>query len=188
MSDPPVRCGRIDLYAEYRRDQNADKEQINDDIVFEIELVKQVEINVDYILILVQKYRDARGYGEDVEIRATISRAADSSPSLRNKKDLIEDFVDSVSATGEIDDEWRAYVAARREAELNEIIRPRTCAQTRLAPSSMRPSATVRSRRLVPGSPRCYRRSRGSRPAVDIARRSSAYWRSSGSSSSDSSD
>ena len=112
----------LDLYAEYRRDQNADKEQINDDIVFEIELIKQVEINVDYILMLVQKYRDARGDGEDVEIRANISRAIDSSPSLRNKKDLIEDFVDSVSATGEIDDEWSAYVAARREAELNEII------------------------------------------------------------------
>jgi type I restriction enzyme R subunit len=112
----------LDLYAEYRRDQNADKEQINDDIVFEIELIKQVEINVDYILMLVQKYRDARGDGEDVEIRANISRAIDSSPSLRNKKDLIEDFVESVSATGEIDDEWVAYVAAHREEELNEII------------------------------------------------------------------
>ena len=112
----------LDLYAEFRRDQNADKESINDDVVFEIELIKQVEINVDYILMLVQKYRDARGDGEDMEIRANISRAIDSSPTLRNKKDLIEDFVDSVSATGEIDDEWRAYVAARREAELNEII------------------------------------------------------------------
>lgn len=112
----------LDLYAEYRRDQNADKEQINDDIVFEIELIKQVEINVDYILMLVQKYRDARGNGEDIEIRANIGRAIDSSPSLRNKKDLIEDFVDSVSARGKIDEEWGAYVAARREAELNEII------------------------------------------------------------------
>jgi type I restriction enzyme R subunit len=112
----------LNLYAEYRRDQNADKEQINDDIVFEIELIKQVEINVDYILMLVQKYRDAHGDGEDREIRAEITRAVDASPSLRNKKNLIEDFVDSVSATGEIDDEWRAYVAARREAELDEII------------------------------------------------------------------
>ena len=112
----------LNLYAEYRRDQNADKEQINDDIVFEIELIKQVEINVDYILMLVQKYRDARGDGEDREIRAEIARAVDASPSLRNKKDLIENFVDSVSASGEIDDEWRAYVAARREAELDEII------------------------------------------------------------------
>jgi hypothetical protein len=91
-------------------------------IVFEIELIKQVEINVDYVLMLVQKWREARGDGENNEIRAEISRAVDSSPSLRNKKDLIENFVDSVSATGEIDDEWRTYVAARREAELNEII------------------------------------------------------------------
>ena len=112
----------LNLYAEYRRDQNTDKEQINDDIVFEIELIKQVEINVDYILMLVQKWREARGDGEDKEIRAEISRAVDSSPSLRNKKDLIEDFVGSVSATGEIDDEWRTYVATRREAELNDII------------------------------------------------------------------
>ena len=60
----------LDLYAEFRRDQNADKESINDDVVFEIELIKQVEINVDYILMLVQKYREARGDGEDMEIRA----------------------------------------------------------------------------------------------------------------------
>jgi type I restriction enzyme R subunit len=97
----------LDLYAEFRKDKDAGKESIIDDVVFEIELIKQVEINVDYILMLVQKYRDAKGDGEDKEIRHTISRAIDASPSLRNKKDLIEDFVDSVSASGEIDEEWR---------------------------------------------------------------------------------
>mgnify|MGYP002653910761 FL=1 len=79
----------LDLYAEFRKDKDADKEQINDDVVFEIELIKQVEINVDYILMLVQKYRDERGDGDDKEIRAEISRAVDASPTLRNKKDLI---------------------------------------------------------------------------------------------------
>lgn len=112
----------LDLYAEFRKDADADKESIIDDVVFEIELIKQVEINVDYILMLVQKYRDAHGDGEDREIRAEISRAVDASPSLRNKKDLIEDFVDSISATGEIDEEWRKYVAARKTAELDRII------------------------------------------------------------------
>ncbi|SDB87176.1 type I restriction enzyme, R subunit [Raineyella antarctica] len=112
----------LDLYAEFRRDQDTEKESINDDVVFEIELIKQVEINVDYILMLVQKYRNERGDGEDKEIRAEITRAVDASPSLRNKKDLIEAFVDSVSASGEIDKEWRAFIAARREAELKEII------------------------------------------------------------------
>nr|WP_241156115.1 type I restriction endonuclease subunit R [Leucobacter chromiireducens] len=112
----------LDLYAEFRKDKDADKEQINDDVVFEIELIKQVEINVDYILMLVQKYRDERGDGDDKEIRAEIARAVDASPTLRNKKDLIEDFVDSLSVDGEIDQEWRAFIAAKREAELDTII------------------------------------------------------------------
>jgi type I restriction enzyme R subunit len=105
-------------------EKDADKESINDDIVFEIELIKQVEINVDYILMLVQKWREVRGDGQDKEIEAAgrIERAVDSSLTLRNKKDLILEFVDRVSATGEVDDEWRAFVTAKRTAELDEII------------------------------------------------------------------
>ncbi|MEN6429337.1 MAG: type I restriction endonuclease subunit R [Coriobacteriales bacterium] len=122
----------LDLYAEFRRMADADKESINDDLVFEIELIKQVEINVDYILMLVEKYREARSDGSDVEIRASINRAVDASPTLRNKKDLIEAFVDSVSATGEIDEEWQAFIRARLEAELDAII----------AAEGLRPEAT----------------------------------------------
>jgi type I restriction enzyme R subunit len=112
----------LDLYAEFRKDQKADKELINDDIVFEIELIKQVEINVDYILMLVTKHREQRGDGQDKEIRAEISRAVDASPTLRNKKDLIEAFVESVSVNSGIDQEWQAFIAAKREAELGAIV------------------------------------------------------------------
>ncbi len=111
----------LDIYAEFRRADAAEKESINDDVVFEIELIKQVEINVDYILLLVQQYLD-EGKGEDSEIRATISRAIDSSPSLRNKKDLIEAFVDSVSVDAAVDASWRAYVEAKQAEELDQII------------------------------------------------------------------
>ncbi|MFT3877706.1 MAG: type I restriction endonuclease subunit R [Propioniciclava sp.] len=123
----------LDLYAEFRAAAEAEKESINDDVVFEIELIKQVEINVDYILLLVQKRRETHGDGADKDIRAEISRAVDASPSLRNKKDLIENFVDSVSPDGSIDEEWRAFVAAKREAELEAII-----AQERLRPEAAR--------------------------------------------------
>jgi type I restriction enzyme R subunit len=112
----------LDLYAEFKKDAAAERESIADDVVFEIELIKQVEINVDYILMLVQKYREVKGDGEDREIRATISHAIDASPSLRNKKDLVEDFVDSISATGDLDEAWAAYVVKRRAEELNAII------------------------------------------------------------------
>jgi type I restriction enzyme R subunit len=114
----------LDLYAEFRRESEVEKESINDDVVFEIELIKQVEINVDYILMLVQKWREARGDGSDKELDAVmkIQRAIDSSLTLRSKKDLIMAFVDSVSANGQIDDEWRAFVEASRTQELDRII------------------------------------------------------------------
>ena len=112
----------LDLYADFRKVDAADKESINDDIVFEIELIKQVEINVDYILMLVQKYRDTRGDGDDKEIRAEISRAIDASPTLRNKKDLIEDFVNGLNVDTAVDGEWQQFIATRRAAELDAII------------------------------------------------------------------
>jgi type I restriction enzyme R subunit len=112
----------LDLHAEYLKGADGEKESIVDDVVFEIELVKQVEINVDYILMLVAKHRDAKGDGEDLEIKGEITRAIDSSPTLRNKKDLIEAFVESVSTTGDLDDEWKSFVTARRESELDAII------------------------------------------------------------------
>ncbi len=112
----------LNLYAEFRNTSEVDKESINDDVVFEIELIKQVEINVDYILMLVEKYLKKKGSGEDIEIRAAIERAINSSPSLRNKKDLIEQFVDSVSTNAKVDAEWANYIAAKKVEELDRII------------------------------------------------------------------
>lgn len=112
----------LNLYAEFRSTSDAEKESINDDVVFEIELIKQVEINVDYILLLVEQYVKKKGSGDDKEIRATIERAINASPSLRNKKDLIEQFVDSVSTKGKVDTQWQAFVAAKKAEELESII------------------------------------------------------------------
>jgi type I restriction enzyme R subunit len=112
----------LNLYAEFRSTSEAEKESINDDVVFEIELIKQVEINVDYILMLVERYIKAKGTGQDKEIRATIERAINSSLSLRNKKDLIEAFVDSVSPKAQVDAEWQAFVARKKVEELDRII------------------------------------------------------------------
>ena len=138
----------------------ADKEAINDDIVFEIELIKQVEINVDYILMLVEKYRAAHGDGENKELKAEISRAVDASPSLRNKRDLIEYFVERVTVNGSIDDEWQTFIAARREAELEAIIadenlradRTREFIDTAFRDGAIRTSGTAITRVLPPAS------------------------------------
>ena len=71
--------------------------------------------------MLVRRYLE-EGSGDDKEIRATIDRAVDSSPSLRNKKDLIDAFVDSLTVDAAVDDKWRAFVKARRAADLDQII------------------------------------------------------------------
>lgn len=110
----------IDLYDKYRNRDDGDKENINDDIVFEIELIKQVEVNIDYILMLVEKYHD--GNCEDKEILATIQKAVDASLQLRSKKELIEQFISRVNVETSVQSDWRRYVSEQEEADLTEII------------------------------------------------------------------
>lgn len=111
----------LELHRQYREAAEGEKEQIHEDVVFEIELARQDEVNVDYILMLVDKKRQASG-DEDKEIRADIERSVDASPSLRNKKDLILQFVDKVSITGAVEDEWRTHVEHKRAEELHTLI------------------------------------------------------------------
>lgn len=110
----------IDLYNELRNKEKGDAENVNDDIVFEMELIKQVEINIDYILMLIKKYHD--GHLKDKEIIVSISKAIDSSMELRNKKDLIENFIASLTPTSEVDSDWRIFVEEKKKEELKEII------------------------------------------------------------------
>lgn len=81
------------------------------------------EVNVDYILALVEAFRDSVGNSDrQMDALMSIQRAVDSSPSLRNKKDLILQFVDSVSITGDTGEDWRRFVVEKRREELDEII------------------------------------------------------------------
>ena len=109
----------IDLYNEFRP-QKHEAEQINEDVVFEMELIKQVEVNIDYILSLIRKYHEE--HLQDKEIIVTIRRAIDSSVDLRNKKELIERFIESLTPESEVDEAWQAYVEEQRRAELDRII------------------------------------------------------------------
>lgn len=93
---------------------------IDNDIVFEIELIKQIEINIDYILILIAKYHDSQCM--DKEVLVTIQKAVESSPELRSKKDLIESFINGINEIEDVVDEWHSYVAEEREKELQELI------------------------------------------------------------------
>jgi type I restriction enzyme R subunit len=110
----------IDLYQEYRKGADGDKETINDDIVFEIELVKQIEVNIDYILMLVAKYQQSNC--KDKTILTTIDKAINSSIELRSKKELIERFIEQVNVSTKVDEDWRKFLHERKEADISAII------------------------------------------------------------------
>jgi len=110
----------LDLQEKWRRRKNGEKENINDDLVFETELIRQVEVNIDYILLLVQKYHDSNCTNKELLIG--ISKAISSSLQLRSKKELIENFITSVNADTDVEKSWKDYVEQQKDEDLNEII------------------------------------------------------------------
>lgn len=118
----------LSIYEDLRQNwphkgSEGEKTDITDDVVFEVELVKQIEVNIDYILMLVKQYHDSNC--EDKEILVTIQKAVDSSPTLRSKKKLIEAFIEDVndSDCNDIIGDWNDFVFEKREEELEDIIK-----------------------------------------------------------------
>ncbi|MCD8563421.1 MAG: type I restriction endonuclease subunit R [Candidatus Pacebacteria bacterium] len=110
----------IDLYNEFRKTDDSEKENINDDIVFEMELIKQVEINIDYVLGLIKKYHEDHVLNK--ELLVDINKAIDSSVELRNKKDLINQFITSLDVHSIVDEDWQKFVEEKKVQELEQII------------------------------------------------------------------
>ena len=110
----------ISYYEKFRKHEKHESENINDDLVFEMELVKQQEINIDYILMLVKKYHESMM--RDKEILVDIERAIDSSPDMRNKKKLIMNFINGIKGDTDVDRDWKVYVNRQKLDELNTII------------------------------------------------------------------
>ena len=109
----------LDMYQEIRP-KNKEKEIINDDIIFEIELIKQVEINIDYILMKVTEYYKSNK--EDKEILIDIKKAINSSIELRSKKELIEGFIERVNSSKNITDDFQKFVREEKEKDLEKVI------------------------------------------------------------------
>ena len=108
-----------DLYEEFKK-ISKETESIKDDIVFEMELVKQVEVNIDYILMLVSKYHKTNC--KDKEILGSINTAINSSLAFRSKKELIEGFIDSINVNNDIYKDWTAFVKEQKEHDLETLI------------------------------------------------------------------
>ena len=107
-----------DLYIEFRPKVQA--ENIDDDIVFEMELVKQIEVNIDYILMLVAKYHKSNC--KDKEVLIAIDRAIKSSMDLRSKKELIEGFIATINSQTDVNSDWKKFVMEQKETDLSTLI------------------------------------------------------------------
>lgn len=108
-----------DLYEEFKP-KPGESESIKDDLVFEMELVKQVEVNIDYILMLVAKYHQSNC--TDKEILGSIDKAIKSSLALRSKKDLIDNFISRINAETDVMSDWTKFVKEQKETDLKTLI------------------------------------------------------------------
>lgn len=114
-----------DLAEQHRATDRPEKESVLDDVVFEMELIKQIDINIDYIMGLVAEWKANKGddlskYGPSLE---EIERELDASASLRSKKDLIMAFIRSHQGDPvPVGVAWTRYVQEQRESELSALI------------------------------------------------------------------
>ena len=111
----------IGIYDEMRNHTKVKQVDISDDVVFEMELVKSFDINIDYILSLIAEYHESNQ--QDKEIKINIDKAIESSLELRDKRDLIENFIASLNGnTSDVYEDWQDFVSSAKASELNQII------------------------------------------------------------------
>ena len=110
----------IELYNEFRNKAKQEKTDVTDDVVFEMELIKSIEVNIDYILSLVKKYHDTNM--EDKEILVTIQKSIMASPDLRNKKDLIMAFINSLDQDSNVYADFESFMNSKKKEGLDKII------------------------------------------------------------------
>ncbi len=112
------------IYEEIHKPRSPkEKENIADDLVFEMELVKQVQININYILLLVQQYHDTNC--QDKTIIMKLRKQIDASPDMRDKRELIERFIEQMTPErgADVGEQWEQYIEKEKKAELDTIIK-----------------------------------------------------------------
>jgi type I restriction enzyme R subunit len=110
----------LELYHQFRDKEKVDPENVNEDIAFEIELIKHDDISIDRILQMVQTYAD--DHMNDMTVIAKIRDFVDASPNLRNKRELIEQFIKGITSGSDVGESWADYIKQQKEEELNKII------------------------------------------------------------------
>ena len=110
------------LHGEFTHKPGGENESITDDIVFEMELIKQVQVDISYILQLVQQYHDSNC--QDKTVIVNIRKQVEASPDMRDKRDLIEKFIESMTPEKgkNVGDDWETFIEQEKKRQLDAII------------------------------------------------------------------
>lgn len=108
-----------ELHDKYRP-KGGELTNINDDLVFEMELMKSIEINIDYILFLVGQLNGEDAHDREIIIKAM--KSVQASPDLRNKEELIRQFIESHTPNTDVHDQWSEFVRQSQRKEIETII------------------------------------------------------------------
>ncbi|EKK7209645.1 type I restriction endonuclease subunit R [Campylobacter upsaliensis] len=108
----------IDTYESLRAKDQAEKHSVLDEVEFEVELLKQVEVSIEYILELIATYHRHKDKGS----YERILKLLDSSLSLRSKKELLLRFIQSLNPQSNVEKDFSTYIAARKDESLDTII------------------------------------------------------------------
>ncbi|EFB0373999.1 type I restriction endonuclease subunit R [Campylobacter upsaliensis] len=106
----------ISTYEELRKDKD-EQENALDEVEFEVELLAQVEVSIEYILELIAKYHKDQATNYE-----PILKLLDSSLSLRSKKELFLRFIDSLHTQSNVEKDFRAYIKTHKNNALQDII------------------------------------------------------------------
>ena len=107
-------------------DGRGPKTSVIDEVDFEIELLAKDSINVNYILSLIKNLDNKDvSFVKDVEY---ILKTVDSIPNLKNKRELLEKFIEenrnifSVDFKGDIEDRLVKFMKKKRNEAIEEMI------------------------------------------------------------------
>ena len=96
----------IDTYESLRAKDQAEKHSVLDEVEFEVELLKQVEVSIEYILELIATYHRHKDKGS----YERILKLLDSSLSLRSKKELLLRFIQSLNPQSNVEKDFSTYI------------------------------------------------------------------------------
>ena len=122
------RCNYLSYYLtmkdKYQTERGSFAADVTDSIEFETEIIDHFDINVDYILNLLDQEKinsqEADKIGHDVS--SFVLEKIDSSPNLRSKKELIRNFLDVFNVSDMTTVAWEEYITSKKKKDLEDII------------------------------------------------------------------